>query len=932
VRDILPFLITGLLTGTIYGLAASGLVLTFKTSGIFNFGHGAVLTAGALIYYGLTVSYGWDWKPAFFVSVFVAGPAFGIVMEFVARRLSRQRTAMKVVGTVGLMVLVPAICLVLYPASTNGLPVERFLPFSDRQKYKVTILDVNVFGDQILVAVIAVVSVGALYALFRFTRLGAQMRAAVDDPDLLDLTGTNPIWVRRIAWMIGCTFACLSGVLILPAVNLQPYTLTFLATYAFGAAALGGFTSIPITFAGGLAIGIAEDLSGFVIRDRGWESLNGLPEALPFLFLFAVLLLLPSSKLSPRSDAELRPPLQFHGPVRLRLGVGVAVLAFLAVVPMLFESRLSYFVFGLCQAILILSLGLLVKTSGQMSLCHATFAAIGGVAFSQFHVEVGLPWWIAFALAALVCVPVGAVIALPAIRLHGVYLALATFGFGILVQRLFFPQSWMFFTFAGSRRVPRPFGITSTEGYYYFVLAVLAVVAVVIALISEARIGRLLRGMSDAPTAVSTLGLSTSVTKLIVFCISAAIAGIAGIMYGGAYMNIDSTTPAYNTFNSLVLVAILALAPFREPWYAIFAGVTAVIPGFFTGESVTHWLSAGFGFFAILVAMQGGHPAMSPKLRAVLERFGRAPGAQPDRPVPAGSARRVDTARTGLEVTGLSVRFGGLQAIDGAAFAAPIGRITGLIGPNGAGKTTAFNAVSGINRNVSGTIKFHGSDIGGVSLPARGRMGLGRSFQRIELGDSLTVFDNVQLGAESGQAGSRMIGQLVAPRHERLSSLAATHDAMSLCGINHLADVQAGSLSTGQRRLVELARCLAGQFDLLLLDEPSSGLDRDETERFGEILRSVVEARGCGILLVEHDMSLVMRVCSYIYVLDFGQMIFEGTPSQVSASDDVRAAYLGADAQALDPPPDDPVEGQPSDESVETPRPEGTAEKQGAMS
>src|SRR3954469_4266851 len=128
---ILPFVIPGLLTGTIYGLAASGLVLTYKTSGIFNFAYGAILTAGALIFYGLHISHGWDWKPAFFVAVFVAGPLFGLVMEFIARHLSHQPTTMKVVGTVGLMVLIPAVCLIIYPRSSLGLPVPRFLPYSN---------------------------------------------------------------------------------------------------------------------------------------------------------------------------------------------------------------------------------------------------------------------------------------------------------------------------------------------------------------------------------------------------------------------------------------------------------------------------------------------------------------------------------------------------------------------------------------------------------------------------------------------------------------------------------------------------------------------------------------------------------------------------------------------------------------------------------
>ncbi len=902
IRDLLPFVVTGVLAGTVYGLAATGLVLTFKTSGILNFGHGAILTAGAALYYAATVSHGLDWKVGVVLSVLVAGPLMGIVMEFVARGLARQRVAMRIVGTVGLIVLVPSLVLIAYPESGNGLRVERFLPFSDRQRYKIELFDVNVFGDQLLVAGISLVCVGGLWALFSFTRLGSEMRAAVDDPDLLALQGTDPVRVRRIAWIIGCTFASLSGVLLVPAVNVQPYTLTFLATYAFGAAAFGAFRSIPLALAGGLLVGLAEDVSGFFIRKQGWVGLGGLSEAMPFVILFAVLLILPARKFVTGDDAVDRPPLQYQAPPTIRLGAGVVVFAALAAVPVLFESQLPFFTLGLCQALLVLSLGVLVRTSGQMSLCHATFAAIGAVAFSQFSTGMGLPWLVAFFLAGLVVVPVGAVVALPAIRLSGVYLALATFGFGILVQRLFFPQSWMFFTFSGSRVVPAPAGFTTRTGYYYLVLIVLAVSALVVALLLQSRIGRLLRGMSDAPVAVSTMGLTTSVTKLIVFCLSSFLAGLAGVMYGGAYGNIDSTTPPFQTFNSLILVAILALAPFREPWYALVAGVAAVIPGFVTGETVPEYLNLGFGVAAVAVAMHGAHPGMPERLQHVLNRIGRRrPPVDHDRDRPVHEPRRVDPDRAGLEVDRVGVTFGGLVAVDEVSFAAPVGTITGLIGPNGAGKTTTFDVISGLNRRADGTVSVHGRDVTSFAPPRRGRAGIGRTFQRVQLADTLSVFDNVALGAECGQAGGSLVRQLVAPPGDRARMLAATHDALAVCGIAHLAGTQTGSLSTGERRLVELARCLAGDFDVLLLDEPSSGLDRDETERFGGVLLAVVAERGCGILLVEHDMELVMRVCDHIHVLDFGRKIFDGSPAEAATSPIVRAAYLGDDEVDLRP-------------------------------
>jgi len=246
-------------------------------------------------------------------------------------------------------------------------------------------------------------------------------------------------------------------------------------------------------------------------------------------------------------------------------------------------------------------------------------------------------------------------------------------------------------------------------------------------------------------------------------------------------------------------------------------------------------------------------------------------------------------------VRGLSVRFGGLVAVDDASLSAPLGQITGLIGPNGAGKTSTFDACSGLNRRYQGHVALNGRDLNACSPSVRGRAGLGRTFQRMQLGDSLTVEQNVMLGGEASRAGGNPLHQLVAAPSTLDMIRRNTDAAMELCGIAELAGRQVGALSTGERRLVELARCLSGQFNFLLLDEPSSGLDTAESARFGNVLQQVVSARGIGILLVEHDMRLVMEICTYIYVLDFGRLIFEGEPGAVAASASVRAAYLGGD-------------------------------------
>jgi ABC-type branched-subunit amino acid transport system ATPase component len=243
----------------------------------------------------------------------------------------------------------------------------------------------------------------------------------------------------------------------------------------------------------------------------------------------------------------------------------------------------------------------------------------------------------------------------------------------------------------------------------------------------------------------------------------------------------------------------------------------------------------------------------------------------------------------------VTVRFGGLIAVDDVSLEAPGGTITGLIGPNGAGKTTMFNACTGMVPAASGRIRLGESILDGRSISSRASHGLGRTFQRMELFNSMTVAENVSVGAEANYSSRHPWGQFIGTRGERREVAARTASAIERCGIQNLAGRLVGDLSTGQRRLVELARAIATPFECLLLDEPSSGLDVQETETFGRIISDFVAESGVGILLVEHDMALVSSVCSFIYVLDFGRLIFAGSTEDTLASPSVRASYLGTD-------------------------------------
>jgi ABC-type branched-subunit amino acid transport system ATPase component len=251
----------------------------------------------------------------------------------------------------------------------------------------------------------------------------------------------------------------------------------------------------------------------------------------------------------------------------------------------------------------------------------------------------------------------------------------------------------------------------------------------------------------------------------------------------------------------------------------------------------------------------------------------------------------------GLTATDIQVRFGGLVAVDGADLDAPIGRITGLIGPNGAGKTTTFNVCCGFVRPERGTVRFDGTDITKTSAARRARLGLGRTFQRLELFRTLSVRRNVELAAQSVHIGNdplTQLGLIGGGRRVRHEARQRADELLELVGLADIAHHLAGAISTGQGRLLELARALARNPRLLLLDEPSSGLDVAETAAFGRLLRRLVAEHDVGILLVEHDMELVLGICQWIYVLDLGRPLMEGTPEDVAASASVREAYLGS--------------------------------------
>jgi ABC-type branched-subunit amino acid transport system ATPase component/branched-subunit amino acid ABC-type transport system permease component len=913
VDEFLPFIVIGITVGSVYGLAGVGLVLTYKTSGIFNFAYGALATLSVFLFYWLHVEHGMPWPYAAAICIFGLGPVMGLGLEIMARFLEPVGATLKVVATVGLLLIVLGIGTLWYGNTSRSFPA--FLDTST-----IRILGVNVGWDQIIVVSVSVVATAILYYFFRYVRLGIAMRGVVDNPQLVSITGENPVRVRRWAWVIGMMFASLAGLLLAPSLSLDALIITMLVVQAFGAAAIGYFSSLPLTFLGGLVVGIAGSLATKYAAEVSW--LAGLPAGLPFIILFVVLIVTPKAKLAERRVVNALPVHKsWYSPGRVRLVAGLVALAVLAYIPEMVGFHLVTWSQAMAMVILFLSLGLLVRTSGQISLCHYGFAAVGAAAFGHLAGTYHVPWLLALLLAGLIAVPVGALVAIPAIRLSGVFLAIATLGFGILLEQMFYTSKLMFGPTTVGIEAPRPdvtigpWDLSSDKGFYYVLLVFMVLTVILVYAVQRGRMGRLLSGLADSPVGLETYGAATIVIKVLVFCISAGLAAISGALIASLFTFAVGSN--YAAFNSLTLVALLVITVIGEPWYALVAAVAStVIPGYITTSNINTYLEIIFGVFALAFALQNGRAVSVPMfIRNFLDRLGGRPpehvvsGAEirtavaqsraaaeaepePLAPVPAVAAV---ASAPGLDVRDLTVRFGGIEAVGGMTLDAPRGRITGLVGPNGAGKTTTFNACSGLVRPSRGQVVLSDRDVTRIGVARRSRLGLGRTFQKAELFNSLTVRENVALGREAALAGANPLTQLAGSRRDKATVDAAVDEAIELTGIGPLAHLQAGLLPSGQRRLVELARVLAGHFDIILLDEPSAGLDAAETQRFGEILSAVVADRRCGILLVEHDMALVRQVCAYIYVLDFGRLIFEGTPDEMLASEIVRAAYLGSE-------------------------------------
>ena len=619
-NSYLPFIVSGVFYGAVYGLAAVGLVVTYRTSGLFNFAHGAVAALGAFIFFQLWQLNRLPWPIAIGIAVLVLGPLLGLLLERLASGLEGSPVTYRVVATLGLLVIVQQSLMIHYGTAAREFP--QFLPV---QTFRMG--GVYIGWNQVIVLVISIASTAGLSLLLRTTQVGRAMRGVVDNAPLIAATGTNPTVVRRLAWCIGSSFAALCGVLLAPSIGLDANILTLLVIQAFGAAAIGLFRSLPLTFLGGIVIGVAANLSSRFTADVSW--LRGLPPSLPFIVLFLALVIVPAKRLAVAGiERRARTIRDWKLGSWSGSAAALAVAAVVLILPQVDNIRVSIYARALVFVLVFLSLTFLERMSGLLCLCQLTFVGIGAAIYGHLTHDAGVPWLLAVITSGLVALPLGVFLALPTSRLTGLYLALATFGFGLLTESLLYPRGFLYGGTQDGLVAPRP-NFARGDNTYYYLLAVIVLLAIFASMmLRRSRLGRLLRAMADSPGALSTHGTSPTSLKIIVFAISAMLAGVAGALVGPVTGQVNPTS--FSTFSSLQLVVILALQSWLPEIPACIgaAFVTVVLPSYIGSSSINEYLPVLFGGAAIVTSLVEARLSRTSTLSALgtVERVERLEG------------------------------------------------------------------------------------------------------------------------------------------------------------------------------------------------------------------------------------------------------------------------------------------------------------------
>jgi branched-chain amino acid transport system permease protein len=591
----------------------------------------------------------------------------------------------------------------------------------------------------------------------------------------------------------------------------------------------------------------------------------------------------------------------------------VVLLALVLVAPTFLSlPQTSIVTTAACIGIVALGLDVLIGSTGQLSIAHAAFFGVG--CFTALGLGThGAPWPVAFAGAVAATAAVAVLVGLPSLRIRGLQVAIASLAFQLFAQQV--PNKWDGVKFVGST-FDRPSYLVDETHFYYLAVGCVLLVLAVLARLRRSRGGRALLAVRDVEARAAAFGVRTGTTKLFAYGVSGAVAGLGGALFALQQTSVSDTQP-FILRESLILVAIVVVGGARSPIGILVAalltkatpgllGTNFDLPGLGPAAQVVPAILAGLLLLSVVLQPQGIGGVLR-DLEQTLSGRGEPPSSRPQPTDPVLSAARARAlrdvprplrhrlpSRALLTAHAVSVRYGGVIALDSLDLEVRRSEIVGLIGANGAGKSTFFNAVSGL-APTTGLIRYRGQDL--LALPAHARSGRGvaRTFQDMGLVRGDTVRENVLL-AQTWLADYNAVGGLLA-----LGATLATErelrrradQALEVFGLQHLADERLGDLPYGTMRIAEIASAVASGPDLLLLDEASAGLTPEEAHALGDRFKALRDELGLTLLVIEHHVPLIARTCDYCYCLESGALIAEGTPAEVTAQPRVVESFLG---------------------------------------
>ncbi|KUM71391.1 ABC transporter permease subunit [Streptomyces curacoi] len=879
--------LAGLSVGSAAALTGVGLIVTYRATGVLNFAHGAIAMVCAYALRQCVVEWGWPLWAGATVTLLVLAPGIGMVLErFVFRPLSvlGSDPAQTLVASIGVFVLLVGGAALLWGQGARDDAPE--------------LVPADPWG-QLAVALLLAAGVGAV---IRWTRFGRELRAVVDDRELAVLGGIDADRVAAAGWAFGSFTAGLTGVLLAPYVRLDPYGMPLLVVEVVAVAVAARMRSLPVAVVTALAIGVAQSQLTR-LHPSGWGA--------PLLQavgtnLFVVALLIAALAL-PRVGTRDALPRTATAHVPTPPGAWI-VAAVLFLLPLGFAGPdLHTSVQVPALGVVLLSLVVVTGRGGQISLGQAAYAGLGALftallAAGRFPGLPRLPELAALALAVVLVAPLGLLTGWPAITRQGLALALATFAVGVGVSRFVFAQPYAI----SGLSLGRPAGFEGDRAYYVLELTLLAAALLTTWLLRRGRTGRALAAMRDHESGAAAAGVPVPSLKLLAFVCGAALAALGGGMLG---MGLRAFEPAaYDPVRGLLWFAAVVVLGADSTLGALAAA--ALLVGLDAGAR-GGVAAALIGVLAVLVGRFPGGPyealraaaeRLRPRRRATLTALGAevrgrlrpverhaagqprnpaaADGAEPPQGPPAsddesstGGAGGNPTAPEGrvrphapaLTAHRLQARYNGFTALDDVTLTVPPGHVTAIIGPNGAGKSTLFHCLAGTHRPAQGQVLLGARDITRLPAHARTRLGIARTFQQLAVFPSLTVAENVRVGAEQG----------------RLQDPSAVERALRLLSLDGpVRSLPAAALPTGTLRRVELARALAGSPRVLLLDEPAAGLDTAEVTALARILKALA-ADGTALLVVEHDLDLVADLADTVHVMNAGRIVASGPPDRV---------------------------------------------------